>query len=153
MKMMKTIQISSLIETEQFAKRLAEALSGTQALILLKGDLGAGKTTFTKSFGKALGVKKVINSPTFTILKSYCMADGRSLHHIDAYRMEGISQDLGFEEIFDEDAICVVEWPDFIEEELPEERLSITIHRTGEETRDFCVEAIGSVYEQIVEEL
>ena len=58
----------------------------TKSLSLLDGDLGAGKTTWTKSFGKALGVKDVINSPTFTILKSYTMENGKPLHHIDAYR-------------------------------------------------------------------
>lgn len=153
MRRMKTIQISSLDQTDLVAKKLAEQLCSQQALILLKGDLGAGKTTFTKALGKYLGVKKVINSPTFTILKSYRMEDGRMLHHMDAYRMEGISQDLGFEEIFEEDAICVVEWPDFIEADLPQERLSITLLYTGEKTREMIINAVGTKYEQLVEEL
>lgn len=150
---MKTIMVSTLQETQKLAEKLGESIIGKQCLLLLKGDLGAGKTTFTKALGKTLGVKKIINSPTFTILKSYQMGDERRLHHMDAYRMEGIVQDLGFEEIFDEDAICVVEWPDYIEDMLPKERLSITIHRMGETEREFVFEASGKQYEQIVEEL
>lgn len=92
---MKEYLITSLAETAELAEQLAEKIADKQVCILLKGDLGAGKTTFTKALGKALGVKKVINSPTFTILKSYKMKDQRMLYHIDAYRLEGITQDLG----------------------------------------------------------
>lgn len=151
--MKKTIKIASLQATRQLAQAIGTALTGKQALILLKGDLGAGKTTFTKALGETLGVKKIINSPTFTILKSYRMGDGRMLYHMDAYRMEGIEQDLGFEEIFEEDAICVVEWPDFIIDQLPKDYLSIEIHRTGEEERDFLFTTTDTMYEQIVEVL
>lgn len=124
---MKEYIVTSLAETQRLAEQLAEKIAGQKACILLKGDLGAGKTTFTKALGKALGVKKVMNSPTFTILKSYRMKDQRTLYHIDAYRLEGITQDLGFEEVFDEDAICVVEWPQFIQDSLPHSAISITI--------------------------
>lgn len=105
---MKEIEVNTLEETKALAQRIADLLP-RPSLITLSGDLGAGKTTFTKSLGKELGVKSTINSPTFTILKSYRMADGAPLHHIDAYRLEGIVQDLGFEECFDE-GVCVVEW-------------------------------------------
>ena len=117
------------------------------SLLTLSGDLGAGKTTLTKSIGKALGVKKVINSPTFTILKTYY--GKMPLYHIDAYRLEGISQDLGFEEIFEDDGVCVVEWPHYIEEQLPKERLRIEIRRIDEEVRLFIIEGIGKAYEEI----
>ena len=100
--------VHSVQESDELARSLAKRVHGMTMLILLEGDLGAGKTTFVKALGKALGVTKVINSPTFTILKSYRMDDGRFLNHMDAYRMEGITQDLGFDEIFYEDAICVV---------------------------------------------
>lgn len=98
---MKEIQIHSLEETQMLAQRLAQVLP-RPSLITLSGDLGAGKTTFTKALGKALGVKGTINSPTFTILKSYEMDGGWMLHHVDAYRLEGITQELGIEECFDE---------------------------------------------------
>ena len=120
------IAIHSLKDTQEFAQKMANLCKDKQIVITLDGDLGAGKTTWTKSFGKALGVKDVINSPTFTILKSYTMENGKSLHHIDAYRLEGVSQDLGFEECFDE-GISVVEWADFIKEQLPKDHISISI--------------------------
>lgn len=150
---MKTVSIHSLEETKELSNKLAALIGNQAALLLLEGDLGSGKTTFTKALGKAMGVKRTINSPTFTILKSYTMGDGRMLHHIDAYRMEGITQDLGFEEVFDEDALCVVEWPDFIKGFLPKEYLRMNIKRIGEEER--CIELIphGSLYEHIVEGL
>lgn len=147
---MKKFHIYNIDDTMHLAMRLATIIDeGT--LITLKGDLGAGKTTFTKYLGIGLGVKKTINSPTFTILKSY---NGRMpLHHIDAYRLEGIVQDLGFEEVFEEDACCVVEWADFIQDQLPNERLAITIHRLSENEREFIFEAKGTRYHRILEEL
>ncbi len=148
---MKEIEVNTLEETKALAQRIADLLP-RPSLITLSGDLGAGKTTFTKSLGKELGVKGTINSPTFTILKSYRMADGAPLHHIDAYRLEGIVQDLGFEECFDE-GVCVVEWPDYIEAALPKERLNIVIKQGLEEQRFFQLEGVGSAYEHIVEEL
>lgn len=144
------IKASSLQETAKLGEQLGELLDAGD-LILLSGDLGAGKTTFTKSIGKALGVTKVINSPTFTILKSY---QGRvPLYHIDAYRLEGITQDLGFEEVFDGDGVCVIEWADFLREQLPAAYLEIEIRRLSEEARLFILHPQGARYEQIVREL
>ncbi len=148
---MKEIKIHSLEETKALAKRLAQRLP-RPALITLSGDLGAGKTTFTKSLGKALGIHSTINSPTFTIMKSYEMDDGWMLHHVDAYRLEGITQELGIEECFDE-GVCVIEWPDFIMHALPKERLEIRIENGEDEQRLFTFNAMGKIYEQIVEEL
>ena len=95
-------------------------------------------------------IKKIINSPTFTILKQY---QGRlNLSHFDAYRLEGQDDDLGFEEIFDSDDVCVVEWANFIEDILPTERLEIEIKKIDENAREFIFRAIGSRYEQLLEE-
>lgn len=141
--------VHSLNETNELGNRLGKLLDN-HTLITLEGDLGAGKTTFTKALAKALGITKTISSPTFTILKSY---EGKyRLHHIDAYRLEGTNQDLGFEELFDDD-ICVIEWAKFIEDFLPEERLEITIKRLDEDSRLFIFEPKGKKYEQIVKEL
>lgn len=148
---MKEICVNTLAETKELAERIASLLK-TPALITLNGDLGAGKTTFTKALAKALGIKSTVTSPTFTILKSYKNGD-LNLHHIDAYRLEGITQDLGFEEIFEEDnAVCVVEWFDFIEYALPKERLSIDI-MIEEESRIFKIDAVGEKYNTILEVL
>lgn len=146
---MKEVRVTSLEETNQLAEKIASKLD-VPALITLSGDLGAGKTTFTKGLAKALGINATITSPTFTILKSY--EENITLHHIDAYRLEGITQDLGFEEIFDEDAVCVVEWFDFIEYALPKERLQISIALDGE-NRIFKLEAVGNKYAALVEAL
>ncbi|MGL5540721.1 MAG: tRNA (adenosine(37)-N6)-threonylcarbamoyltransferase complex ATPase subunit type 1 TsaE [Erysipelotrichaceae bacterium] len=147
---MKTIQIHNLEQTNQLAYRLADELEAG-SLILLSGDLGAGKTTFTKALGKQLGVKKTINSPTFTILKTY---HGRlPMYHIDAYRLEALHQDLGFEELFDGDGVCIVEWPQYVEEFLPADRLEIQILRVDDDQRTFLIHGIGDFYEKIEEKL
>lgn len=80
-------------------------------LILLHGDLGVGKTCLTKGIALGCGIKQVVNSPTFNICKIYY--GDKKLVHIDAYRLEGIDQDYGFEDEFDE-AIVVVEWSEFV---------------------------------------
>ncbi len=139
---MNQLEIHSLEETRAFAQAMAKALDGSCAILCLRGDLGAGKTTWTKALGKALGVKGTINSPTFTIMKSYNMADGRKLHHIDAYRLEGLDQDLGFDELMDE-GVVVVEWSDFLQNALPDDVLMITIENEEDENRLVSLEARG----------
>ena len=86
-------------ETINLGEKLGKLLSKGDT-ICLKGDLAGGKTTFTKGIGKALNISQVINSPTFTILKIY--NGDLPLYHIDAYRLEGIDQDLGFEELLED---------------------------------------------------
>ena len=140
------IKLNSLDDTRALGEKIASFLV-EGSLITLTGDLGAGKTTLTKSIGKALGVKKTINSPTFTILKTYY---GRCpLYHIDAYRLEGMTQDLGFEEVFEDNGVCIVEWPHFIDSILPEERLQITLLRVDEDVRLAKIEGIGKRYQEM----
>lgn len=142
--------IHSLEETKRLAQSIALHIKPGM-LITLSGDLGAGKTTFTKYLGEALGVKKTINSPTFTILKVY---QGKlPLYHIDAYRMEGISQDLGFDEYYEGDGLCIIEWPNYIIEQLPNHRLEIELVRIDEDCREVHFKAIGKLYEGLLEEL
>lgn len=146
----KTIEIHSKQETEAFGLKLGSLLEAGMC-ITLSGDLGAGKTTLTKAIGKAIGVTKTINSPTFTILKIY---HGKfPLYHIDAYRLEGIEQDLGFEEFIEGDGVCIIEWPDFMASQLPVERLEITIHNGTDENREFICAALGKKYEEVLERL
>lgn len=148
--MEKKIEIHSKQETEAFGLKLGSLLDEGMC-ITLSGDLGAGKTTLTKSIGKAIGVTKTINSPTFTILKIY---QGKfPLYHIDAYRLEGIEQDLGFEEFIEGDGVCIIEWPDFMASQLPMERLEITIHNGTDENREFICTALGRKYEEVLERL
>lgn len=148
---MKQIRVTSLKQTSELAMKIASLLP-VPSLLTLSGDLGAGKTTFTKGLALGLGIEDTVTSPTFTILKSY-EGEDVTLHHMDAYRLEGIVQDLGFEEeIYDENAVCVIEWSHFIEYALPEERLEIKILLDGED-RIFTFIPKGKKYEEVVEAL
>ena len=144
------IMVASLEETNQLALKLAKLLQA-QDTITLEGDLGAGKTTFTQFLAKGLGIKRTVNSPTFTILKQY---EGRiPFNHLDVYRLADSDEDLGWDEIFYGDAVSVVEWAHLIEQDLPAERLAIEIQRVDENTRRFLLKPIGQHYEQLCEEL
>ncbi|BAQ08933.1 ATP-binding protein [Bacillus sp. OxB-1] len=148
--MIKEIEVHSVQETEAIAERLASLLAPPD-VILLEGDLGAGKTTFTKALARALGVTRTVNSPTFTILKQY---EGRHpLNHLDVYRLADSEEDLGWDELFYGDAISVVEWAHLIEDDLPSDRLEIRIAHKGEESRTITLKPIGARYEKICEEL
>lgn len=143
-------EVYALEETEAFALKLAQLVE-PQYTITLEGDLGAGKTTFTQSFAKGLGVKRTVNSPTFTIMKQY---EGRlPLNHLDVYRLAESDEDLGWDEIFYGDAVTVVEWAHLIEDELPKERLAIEITRLDDTSRKFVLKPIGEQYVSLCEEL
>ena len=148
--MEKVITINNRDETLAFGEYLGKLLK-PHMLLTLNGDLGAGKTTFTKGIGKGLGIKRIINSPTFTILKQY--QGNYQLSHFDAYRLEGQDDDLGFEEIFDSDDVCVVEWANFIEDILPVDRLTIEIKKIDENIREFVFKTNSEKYAQVVEAL
>ena len=142
--------IASLEETEQFAYKLADLLEA-QDTITLEGDLGAGKTTFTKALAKGLGITRTVNSPTFTILKQY---EGRlPLNHLDVYRLGESDEDLGWDELFYGESVTVVEWAHLIAQDLPKDRLGIEIMRVGETERKFILKPIGERYERLCEEL
>lgn len=115
--------------------------------ILLEGDLGAGKTTFTKGIGKALGVEKTINSPTFTIMK--CYKGKYPLYHLDLYRLNGVNQEFDLEEYIDS-GIAVIEWPHQADELLPEEYLRIIITIENDK-RKFEFIPVGKKYEDLME--
>ena len=148
--MERTLTTHSAAETKAFAEKLGKILdAGT--CILLSGDLGAGKTTFTQGLAKGLDISKNVSSPTFTILKVY---QGRlPLYHMDAYRLEGLHQDLGFEELMEDEGITVIEWPDYMSDQLPSEYLRIDIKRKGEFARKFTFIAQGEKYQDLLEGL
>ena len=145
------IPIKNLDETEHFAKILMKHV-GSKDIILLNGDLGAGKTTLTQFIGKYLGVKRNINSPTFNIIKSY-KGKELKLHHMDCYRLEDSDEDLGFNEYFEDDAVTIIEWSQFIQEFLPEEYLMINITTINENQRQINIAAKGYHYTKIKEEI
>lgn len=144
------IIMNSVDDTERFALALANLLEA-QDTITLEGDLGAGKTTFTKALAKGLGVKRTVNSPTFTIIKQY---EGRlPFNHLDVYRLAESDEDLGWDELFYGDAVSVVEWAHLIEQDLPQNRLAIEIYRIGDTERRFVLIPSGERYEALCEEL
>lgn len=142
--------VKNVAETEQLAERLAQLLKPKDVLTL-EGDLGAGKTTFTKALAKGLGIKRTVSSPTFTIMKQY--EGNYPLNHLDVYRLEGSEEDLGWDEIFYGDAITVVEWAHYIEDVLPEEHLELRIQRESEDVRTIELLPKGQRYENICKEL
>ncbi|GKV70217.1 tRNA (adenosine(37)-N6)-threonylcarbamoyltransferase complex ATPase subunit type 1 TsaE [Sporosarcina sp. NCCP-2716] len=143
-----TIDTAAASETQDFAERLAAHLAPPD-VITLEGDLGAGKTTFAQALARALGVTRTVSSPTFTIVKQY---EGKvPLNHLDVYRLEGSDEDFGWDELFYGDAITLVEWAQFIQDELPEDRLDIRILRTGETSRLLELEPHGIHFKTICE--
>lgn len=146
--MNKEFIINNVEQTIELGKMIGEKLNPGDVILLI-GDLSAGKTTITKGIGLGLGVKKVINSPTFTIVKQY---SGKCpLYHLDLYRLEGINNDFDLEEYFLGDGVCVVEWPYQVSELIPEEYLKITLERTGENSRKITLQSVGSYYDSLVE--
>ncbi len=115
---MKSFITNSSEETIALGKRLVAALPPSVHVVLLEGDLSAGKTTFTKGIALGLGIKDIVNSPTFTILKVY--QGDRTLYHLDLYRLQEIGTDFDLEEyIEDENSFSVIEWPYRVSELLP----------------------------------
>ena len=121
-------------------------------VILLEGDLGAGKTTFAGGFAKGLGIEEEVISPTFNIMK--CYFNGRiPMFHIDAYRLENQNIELGLEEFIEGDGVSLIEWPVFIKPLIPDNPLHITIHNLGDDRRQFIIEGEGEQYAPLFVEL
>ena len=134
-----TIELAENLESEKFPNML----------ICLNGDLGSGKTVFTKGFAGAMGIEE-ITSPTFTIIKEY---DGElPLFHMDVYRTDGKIEGLGLEEYFTKGGVTIIEWSEMIEEYLPTERLDINIKITGENSRTIVITPYGDKYRSLCEE-
>jgi tRNA threonylcarbamoyladenosine biosynthesis protein TsaE len=140
----------STADTEEIAKTLAKIVQ-VGDVITLEGDLGVGKTAFTKGLAQGLNIEERVTSPTFTIVKEY--AGTLPLYHMDVYRLEHSEEDLGFDEYFYGDGVTVIEWAQFIADFLPEQYLAITLERTGETSRELTFEAVGSEYERHIEQL
>lgn len=146
-------KLMGLAEMDKFGQSLGKLLKGGE-LLSLTGDLGAGKTTLTKSIGIGLEVDDYITSPTFTLINEY---KGRNwLYHFDVYRLEDEMDmlDLGYEDYFYSDGVTIVEWGDKIENLLPKDRINIRIEKGNAlEERIITLDGEGNRYEQIVKEL
>ena len=134
-----TIEVAQNLESEKFPNMV----------ICLNGDLGCGKTVFTKGFASAMAIDEV-TSPTFNIIKEY---NGElPLYHMDVYRTNGKIDGLGIEEYFDKGGVTIIEWAEMIEDILPEERLDITFKITGENNRVMVITPHGEKYITACEE-
>ncbi|MBC8590043.1 tRNA (adenosine(37)-N6)-threonylcarbamoyltransferase complex ATPase subunit type 1 TsaE [Lachnospiraceae bacterium NSJ-29] len=147
------IKLNSLQETEEFGIRLGKLLKSGD-ILCLNGDLGAGKTTMTKSIGIGLDVEEYITSPTFALINQY---RGRiPVYHFDVYRLENVDElyDLGFDEYFFGNGVCIIEWAEKINKMIPKEKIVINIQKgNNENERILHIDGYGKSYEDIIKEL
>ena len=137
-----TIELAQNLESEKFPNMV----------ICLMGDLGSGKTVFTKGFASSLEIEEAVTSPTFNIIKEYTSGQ-MDLYHMDVYRLDGKVEDFGIEDYYTKGGVTIIEWADMIEDYLPEERLEIKfkISDEDEDTRIITITPYGKVYEDICE--
>lgn len=137
-----TIELAQNIESEKFPNMV----------ICLSGDLGTGKTIFTKGFAQAMEINEDLTSPTFNIIKEYTTGD-MPLFHMDVYRLDGELGDLDIEEYFTKKGVTIIEWADTIEEHLPKNRLDIRIKNSTEleNKRIITITPHGKKYEELCE--
>ena len=135
-----TVEIAENLESEKFPNMV----------ICLKGNLGSGKTVFTKGFANALGITDTITSPTFNIVKEYYSGE-MPLFHMDVYRIDEANVQIDFEEYFVKKGVSIIEWSDLIKDELPSERIEISFKIIGENKRLLIIKPFGKKYEDLCE--
>ena len=132
-KPLKTFTIGSLDDIDEvagdFIRFISESKNIQSNIFAFYGKMGAGKTTFIKALCKALGVEDAVNSPTFTIINEYRSAKGFPIYHFDFYRINKLQEalDVGVEEYFSGNGLCLIEWPEKIAEILPEDHIKVII--------------------------
>lgn len=134
---MKSLKITSIDNIEEVAKEFIN-LMGDDTIFAFYGKMGAGKTTFIKALCKALGVEDEVNSPTFAIVNEYrSESTAELIYHFDFYRIKKVEEvyDLGYEDYFYSGALCFIEWPELIEELLPEDTKKISIEENNDGER------------------
>lgn len=145
----KTLKINNVDEIITLGEKIGK-LAIPNLVITMNGDLGAGKTTMTKGIAKGLGITKIVNSPTFTIMKIY---EGRMmLYHLDVYRITNPDSDFELEEYFENDGLCVIEWADQIKKLLPDSYININITRISDNERELEISLVGNnlKYQEII---
>ena len=117
-----------LNEIAQAAQAFIDAMDGRR-IFAFYGTMGAGKTTFIRALCRALGVEDTVTSPTFAIVNEYATSEGEPIYHFDFYRIRRLSEayDMGCEEYFQSGHLCLIEWPELVEDALPEETVRVTI--------------------------
>lgn len=135
--MTQTLEIRSLAEIDSAAEQFLSRISGC-SLVAFYAPMGAGKTTFTTAVCRCLGVEDdAISSPTFSIVNEYRSSDGTPIYHFDFYRINKLEEalDIGLYDYLDSGCLCLMEWPENIEELLPEETLKVHIRVNPDESR------------------
>lgn len=136
--MERTIHIKNLEDLPRAAKEFVEAM-GDATVFAFHGDMGAGKTTFINALARALGVEDdVTNSPSFSIVNEYRSdTTAELIYHFDLYRLENLEEalDIGIEDYFDSGAICLIEWPDIVNDILPNDTVDVYITENPDGTR------------------
>ncbi len=139
---MKQITIQSTEQLQEAARQFVE-LMDDHTVFAFYGKMGAGKTTFIKALCEELGVSDVITSPTFAIVNEY-RSDlaGELIYHFDFYRIKKLEEvyDMGYEDYFYSGALCFIEWPELVEELLPEGTVKVTIEVADDESRKITIE-------------
>lgn len=143
------ITVHSEAEMAHLAQNI-ESEKFENMVICLNGELGSGKTVFTKAFANAMAIDE-ITSPTFNIIKEY--HGELDLYHMDVYRLEDENINIGLEEYFDKGGVCIIEWADMVRKILPEERLDIYIKIVNETTRVLQLKPYGDKYVQVCEDI
>jgi tRNA threonylcarbamoyladenosine biosynthesis protein TsaE len=135
--MQNRIVFRNLNEIDRAAASFLEKI-GHCKVIALYGSMGAGKTTFTKALCKVMGVTDGVNSPTFSIINEYLKADGSPVYHFDFYRIDKLSEafDIGFEEYIYSGELCIIEWPEKVEQILPDDTLKVQISVLDDDSRE-----------------
>ncbi len=125
-------EVTEQTDLQEIAELLVKE-SADCNLILLKGELGTGKTTLTKFICNLLNVKDEVSSPTFSLINQYETESGKKVYHFDLYRLEGIEEafDIGCEEYFNSGELCLIEWPEVAMEIIPENRIEVLIELKG----------------------
>lgn len=140
----------SSLETVELGEKIGNLVKNQHVVILLDGNLAAGKTTLTKGIAKGMGINDIVNSPTFTIMKQYSNEEGRKLYHLDLYRLNEMGMDFDLEEYVDDlESVVVIEWPYQVSELLPEDHIYIRFEGI-ENLRKLKIESVGSKYTEIV---
>jgi len=122
------ITVNELADLDAAAKQVIEAI-GNRKVVAFYGQMGAGKTTLIKHICQVLNVKDVVNSPTFSLVNEYQLPNGEPIYHFDFYRINKIEEafDFGYEEYFFSDYLCLVEWPEIIEDLIPDDAAKLSI--------------------------
>lgn len=137
-----TLNINNLEGIHDVARQFIEKI-GDKRVLAFYGKMGAGKTTFIKAVCEVLGVTDVITSPTFAIVNEYTDGEGAPVYHFDFYRIKKIEEvyDMGYEDYFYSGNICLMEWPELIEDLLPDDALRITISEAADGKRQIEFDA------------